>query len=70
GFDDLAPGRFGILEPTTQAPFDATPDVTIVPGLAFTPNGQRLGQGGGYYDRYLAKHPATYKIGICLREQL
>lgn len=68
--DDFAPGRFGIPEPTKHEPFEETPDVTIVPGLAFTRTGHRLGQGGGYYDRYLAQHPATYKFGICLEEQL
>ena len=31
--------------------------------------GERLGQGGGYYDRYLADHPATYKVGVCFNEQ-
>lgn len=67
---DLAPGRLGIPEPTTHQPFDETPDVTIVPGLAFTRAGQRLGQGGGYYDRYLNSHPATYKVGIAFNEQL
>jgi 5-formyltetrahydrofolate cyclo-ligase len=70
GLDDFAPGRFGIPEPTTHEPFDETPDVTIVPGLAFTRTGHRLGQGGGFYDRYLAQHPATYKIGLCFNEQL
>ncbi len=68
--NDLSPGRYGTLEPTTHDYFDSTPDITIVPGLAFTRAGQRLGQGGGYYDRYLAKHPATYKIGLCFSEQL
>lgn len=68
--DDFAPGRFGIPEPTTHEPFEETPDVTIVPGLAFTRTGERLGQGGGYYDRYLAQHPATYKIGLCFNEQV
>ena len=70
GLDDFAPGRFGIPEPTTHEPLEQTPDVTIVPGLAFTRTGARLGQGGGYYDRYLADHPATYKVGVCFNEQL
>lgn len=68
--DDFAPGRFGIPEPTTHEPFNETPDLALVPGLAFTRTGTRLGQGGGYYDRYLAQHPATYKIGLCFNEQL
>lgn len=68
--DDFAPGRFGILEPTTHELLEVTPDVTIVPGIAFTRTGQRLGQGGGYYDRYLAQHPATCKVGVCFNEQL
>ena len=68
--DDLSPGRFGVLEPATNEVLEATPDVTIVPGVAFTLIGQRLGQGGGYYDRYLAQHLATYKVGVCFTEQL
>jgi len=70
GLDDFAPGRFGIPEPTTHEPYEETPDITIVPGLAFTRTGHRLGQGGGFYDRYLAQHPATYKIGLCFNEQI
>jgi 5-formyltetrahydrofolate cyclo-ligase len=43
----------------------------IVPGLAFTKAGQRLGRGGGYYDRYLASLPSTtQKIGVCFALQL
>lgn len=68
--DDFAAGRLGLLEPQTREPFDKTPDVTIVPGLAFTRSGQRLGQGGGYYDRYLAQHPGTHTLGVCFCEQL
>ena len=68
--NDFAPGRFGIPEPTTHEYLDETPDITIVPGLAFTRTGHRLGQGGGFYDRYLQQHPATYKVGVCFTEQL
>lgn len=70
GLDDLVPGRFGVLEPTTPELLEQTPHVTIVPGLAFTRAGLRLGQGGGYYDRYLAQHLASYKAGLCFTEQL
>ncbi len=45
-------------------------DLIIVPGCAFTKDGLRLGYGGGFYDRYLAKHPELYKVGICFKEQL
>jgi len=67
---DLVPGRFGILEPTTHEVLSTSPELVIVPGLAFTRSGHRLGQGGGYYDRYLTQHPATYKVGLCFNEQL
>lgn len=41
-----------------------TPDVLVVPLLAFTARGDRLGQGGGHYDRWLADHPNVPAIGL------
>lgn len=55
--DVLAQGHWGIPEPS-QAPHTnnilATCDLVLVPGLACSPAGVRLGRGGGYYDRALA----------------
>jgi 5-formyltetrahydrofolate cyclo-ligase len=43
----------------------------LVPGLAFTKTGHRLGRGGGFYDRYLASLPAhTIKVGVCFALQI
>jgi 5-formyltetrahydrofolate cyclo-ligase len=49
----LAPGAFGIHEPLDTWP-RATPDLLLVPLLAFDALGHRLGYGGGFYDRTLA----------------
>lgn len=47
------------------------PDVVIVPGLAFTAQGDRLGQGGGWYDRFLASvRPGCRTIGVGFVEQI
>ena len=60
---ELAPGKFGIQEPAQNSK-PATPDLVIVPGVAFGLCMHRLGYGKGYYDAYLAKSFA-YRIGIC-----
>lgn len=48
----LSPGRYGVPEPTTDAvPALGPSDVVVVPGMAFDLGGNRLGTGGGWYDR-------------------
>lgn len=55
---ELRPGRFGIPEPNGEEVFPSADDVIIVPALCCDEQGSRLGHGGGYYDRYLAKTDA------------
>ena len=64
----LQPGAFGIHEPLAHWP-RATPDILLVPLLAYDDQGTRLGYGGGYYDRTLAALPHARAIGIAYAGQ-
>lgn len=72
GKDCLKPsGKFHILEPEGEPFTDyGKIDVAIVPGIAFTRGGKRLGRGGGYYDRLLPSLPHAWKIGLCFPFQV
>lgn len=64
-FSDLKPGSFGILEPVSTDEFKPDPSVNAVvllPGLAFDNKLNRIGYGGGFYDKYLSCYPYIYKI--------
>lgn len=66
GTSDLKSGAYGIMEPTGMKYTNINDiDVVLVPGISFDENGNRLGRGKGYYDRFLKKIPAAYKIGVC-----
>jgi len=63
----MQPGRFGTQHPaTTQT---ATPDWLLIPLLAFDAAGNRLGYGGGYYDRTMVRLPGAFRLGIAYAAQ-
>jgi 5-formyltetrahydrofolate cyclo-ligase len=63
GESDLAKGYFGLMQGGEDAEI-VEPDVLFMPLVAFTARGDRLGQGGGFYDKWLGAHPDTIRFGL------
>jgi 5-formyltetrahydrofolate cyclo-ligase len=67
---ELQPGKFGLLAPIQPAS-SLKPRLVLVPGLAFSRQGDRLGRGAGFYDRYLAGlGTAVVTVGVAFHAQL
>lgn len=56
-------GKFNIPEPQTE-PYKGPIDLILVPGVAFDKSGNRLGRGGGYYDKFLRSQHHAITIGV------
>ena len=62
---------FGIPEPIADGPVANDPEaLVLMPGLAFTARGDRMGYGGGYYDKFLAAEPKHPTVALCYDFQL
>ena len=72
--DDLSKvekGYAGIPEPVADEPVADDPTaLVLMPGLAFTQNGDRMGYGGGFYDKFLASEPEHPTVALCYDFQM
>lgn len=64
-------GYAGIPEPIADEPVADDPTaLVLMPGLAFDPEGHRIGYGGGFYDRFLAAEPNHPTVALCYEFQM
>ena len=72
--DDLSQvekGYAGIPEPIADDPLaDDDTALVLMPGLAFDPQGHRIGYGGGFYDKFLAAEPNHPTLALCYEFQM
>ena len=64
-------GYSGIPEPILDEPVaDDETALVLMPGLAFDPQGHRIGYGGGFYDKFLASEPNHPTLALCYDFQM
>ena len=68
---EVAPGYANIPEPIADEPIaDDKTALVLMPGLAFDPQGHRIGYGGGFYDRFLSAEPDHPTLALCYGFQM
>lgn len=69
--DQVEKGYSGIPEPIADGPEADDPTaLVLMPGLAFDPEGHRIGYGGGFYDKFLAAEPGHPTLALCFAFQM
>jgi 5-formyltetrahydrofolate cyclo-ligase len=69
-FDQLKPGYFKIPEPVGGEMAEWEDALMLMPGVAFDTSCNRIGYGGGFYDRYLEKHPSVTRLALAFDFQI
>ena len=69
-FKQLAPGYFGIPEPSQGEIVHWDQALMIMPGVAFDRKNNRVGYGGGFYDRFLEKNPDILRVAVAFDFQI
>ena len=70
--EEVTVGRFGIREPMSgreQAVLPQRGELFLVPMVGFDEKNNRMGYGGGYYDRYFANYPELRRVGLAFSAQ-
>lgn len=67
----VGPGYAGIPEPLADGPVaEDESALVLMPGLAFDPQGHRIGYGGGFYDKFLSREPGHPTVALCYEFQV
>ena len=70
---DFALGTMNIPEPIDREDglaFHGAEGIAVTPGLVFNRKGDRIGYGGGFYDRFFASHPMVLRVGVSYGNQV
>ena len=69
-FAQLEKGYFGIPEPARGEIVQWEDAMMVMPGVAFDQENHRVGYGGGFYDRFLEKHPQIRRVAVAFEFQM